>query len=96
MTPWGVASLEPRGLIGRKYVGDHYTLLYTQYISCGPQGFREEDFLSFFHYKSNDPRGIASLDPRGLIGRIYVVDHYTLLHTKYRSSGPHGFREEDF
>ena len=23
MTPWGVASLEPRGLIGRIYIGDH-------------------------------------------------------------------------
>ena len=58
MTPWGVASLEPRGLVSRIYVGDHLTLLYTKYISCGPQGFREEDFLSFFHYKSmgaNDP-----------------------------------------
>ena len=32
-------------------------------------------FLSFSHYKSmeaNDPWGVASLDPRGLIGRIYV------------------------
>ena len=85
MTPWDVASLEPRGLIGRIYVGDHYTLLHTQNIICGPHGFREEDFLSFLHYKSmgaNDPRGVASLDPRDLIGRIYVVDHYTLLHTK--------------
>ena len=45
---------------------------------------------------ANDPWGVASLDPRGLIGRIYVVDHYTLLHTKYISSGPHGFREEAF
>ena len=51
MTPWGVASLEPRGLIGRIYVGDHNTLLHTQYISCGPHGFRE-DVLSFIHYKS--------------------------------------------
>ena len=51
----------------------------------------------FFHYKSmgaNDLQGVASLDPRGLIGRIYLGDHYTLLHTKYISSGPHGFREE--
>ena len=81
MTPWGVAILEPRGLIGRIYVGDHYTLLHTQYISYGPHGFREEDFLSFLHYKSmgaNDHRGMASLDPSGLIGRIYLVDHYTL------------------
>ena len=78
MTPWGVASLEPRGLISRIYVEGHYTLLYKKYISCGPQGFREEDLLSFFHNKSmgaNDPHGVASLDPRGLTGRIYVGDH---------------------
>ena len=94
-----MASLEHRGSIGRIYVADHYTLLHSQYISCGPHGFREEDFLRFSHYKSmgaNGPRCMASLDPRSLIGRIYVVDHYTLLHTKYISSGPHGFREEDF
>ena len=35
-------------------------------------------FLSFSHYKSmgaNVPRGMASLDPWGLIGRIYVGDY---------------------
>ena len=35
-------------------------------------------FLSFSHYKSvgaYDPRGVASLDPRGMIGRIYVGEH---------------------
>ena len=98
MTPWGVASLEPSGLIGRIYVGDHYTLVHTKYISCGPHDSGEKDFLFFSHYKSmgaNDLQGVASLDPRGLIGRIYLGDHYTLLHTKYISSGPHGFREED-
>ena len=58
------------------YVGDHYTLLPTKYISCGTHGFREEDFFS--HYKSmgaNDPQEVASLGPRGLIRRIYVGDH---------------------
>ena len=30
-------------------------------------------------------------DPRGTVGRIYKEDHYTLLHTKYESSGPCGF-----
>ena len=73
-------------------------LLHTKYISSGFDGFRE-DFLSFSHYTSmgaNDPQGVASLGPRGLIGRIYVGDHKTLLHTKYVSCGPHGFREEDF
>ena len=48
MIPWGVASLDSRGLISRIYVGDHQTLLYTKYISCGPHGFREEFFFSFF------------------------------------------------
>ena len=36
------------------------------------------------------------MDPRGTVGRIYKEDHYTLLHTKYESSGPCGFWEEDF
>ena len=67
-------------------------------MSCGPHGSREEDFLRFSHYKSmgaNDPQGMANLDPRGFIGRIYVGDHQTLLHTKYLSCGPHSFREKD-
>ena len=36
------------------------------------------------------------MDPRGTVGRIYKDDHYTLLLTKYESSGPCGFGEEDF
>ena len=36
------------------------------------------------------------MDPRGTVGRIYKEDHYTLLHTKYKSSGPCGFGEEFF
>ena len=50
-------------------------------------------FLCFSHCKSmgaNDPRGGAIFD------RIYIEDHYTLLHTKYESFGPCGFGEEDF
>ena len=45
---------------------------------------------------ANDPHGVAKLDPRGMVGRIYVGDHKTLLHTKYIGSGPHDFREDDF
>ena len=77
MAPQSMANLAPRGLIGRIHVGDHYKLLHTKYISSGPHGFREED-LSFPHYKSigaNEPRGVAILGPRGLIGRIYVGNH---------------------
>ena len=36
------------------------------------------------------------MDPRGTVGRIYKEEHYTLLQTKYESSGPCGFGEEDF
>ena len=42
------------------------------------------------------PGGGARMDPRGTVGRIYKKDHYTLLDTKYESSGPCGFGEEDF
>ena len=28
----------------------------------------------------NEPLGVANLDPRGMIGRIYVGDHLMLLH----------------
>ena len=45
---WGVASLDPRALIGRIYVGNHSTLLHTKFISCGPHGFRDEDFFKLF------------------------------------------------
>ena len=53
------------------------TLLHTKYISCGIHGFREKIFQFFPINKSMDtlyPLG-ASLDPRGLTGRIYVRDH---------------------
>ena len=42
--PEGLANLEPRCMVGR----DHQALLYTKYISCGPYGYRIEDFLKFF------------------------------------------------
>ena len=57
----------------------------------------ENIFLCFFplckSMGANDPRGGASFDPRGMVGRIYKEDHYTLLHTKYESSAPCGFGE---
>ena len=48
-------------------------------------------FLCFTHCKC-----MGANDPRGMIGRIYKEDHYTLLHTKYESFGLCGFGEEDF
>ena len=48
-------------------------MLHIKYINSGTHGFREKK--SFSHYKSmggNDPQGVDNLDPRGVIGRIYV------------------------
>ena len=85
-------------MIGRIYVGYHKLLLHTKYKSSGPHGLR--DFFFIFSYcmtmGDDDPRGVANLDPRGMIGRIYVEYHLTLLHTKYTSFSPCGFREENF
>ena len=46
----------------------------------------------FFH----DAPGRGLYGPRGTVDMIYKEDHYTLLHTKYESSGPCSFGEEDF
>ena len=42
------------------------------------------------------PPGGAISDTRSMLGRIYVKLHITMLHTKYKSFGCCGFREEDF
>ena len=42
------------------------------------------------------PPGRGPYGPQVTVGRIYKEDHYTLLLTKYESSGPCGFGEEDF
>ena len=45
---------------------------------------------------ANDPQGRTIFDPRDMVGWIYKEGYYTLLHTKYESSGPCGFGEESF
>ena len=55
---------------------------------------REEDFFVSSHYKHMADYG-APMDPRGSVDKIYKEDYYILLHTKYKSSRPCGFREED-
>ena len=65
----------------------------------GPVVSEKKIFEFFSHSKSMEtinPRGVAKFDPRGMNGTIYVEDHQPLLHTKYQSFGPSGFREEDF
>ena len=43
---------------------------------------------------ANGSRDGAIFDPRDMVGRILKEDHFMLLHTKYESSGPCGFRED--
>ena len=49
-------------------------------------------FFVFFSYcrsmETIDPRGVAKFDPRGMIGTIYVEDHYPLPRTNIKAVGP--------
>ena len=66
---------------------------YTQNMKAlGLVVSEKKIFLCFTHDPPPPPPpGGAHMDPRGMVGRIYKEDHYTLLHTKYESSGPCGF-----
>ena len=73
---------------------------YTQDMEVlGHVVSEKKNFLCLSHCKymgANDPRGGGIFGPRCMIRRIYVKLHITILHTKYRSFGSCGFREEDF
>ena len=92
--------MDPRGLIGRIYVGDHYTLQHTKYISCGPHDFREEDFLSFSYYKSMGAIIAISWHGNHLDLRTVTIftnfqsSFNTRLHIKFEEIWPRGFRGE--
>ena len=38
-------------------------------------GFREDDFSHEMSMGAKDHWGVANLDPRGMVGKIYVGDH---------------------
>ena len=73
--------MDPRGTVGRMYKEDHYTLLHTKSQNMKALGLvvsEKKIFVCFSHCKSmgaNDPPGGAILDPKGMIGRIYIEDH---------------------
>ena len=57
----------------------------------------EKKIFFFFFIMSigaNDPWGMANLDLRGMVGRMYVGDYLTSLHTLSISSRPHSFIED--
>ena len=74
---------------------EYYGNIHVKYESFWSSSFREEDFFYVFPLSmgANDPRVGAIFDPRGMVGRIDKEDHYTLLHSKYESSGPCVFGE---
>ena len=59
----------------------------------GPQGHVKRTIVSLWELMT--PGVGPLLTPRVMVGRIYKEDHYTLIHTKFESSGPCGFGEED-
>ena len=78
----------------------HTNHCFTQNIKAlGLMVSEKNIFYVFSYYKSmeaNDPRGVANLDPRCMICRIYKGYHKTLLHTKYIGFRPCGLRDEIF
>ena len=78
-----MARMDPRGTVGRIYKEDHYTLLHTKYESSGPCDFGEEDLFYVFPiaclWEQMTPGSVPFFDPRGMVGRIYKEDHYTLI-----------------
>ena len=73
---------------------------FTQNIKALGLMVSEKNFFLVFSYhksmEANDPRCVANLDPRDMIGRIYEGYHLMFIHTKYIGFRPCGFREEDF
>ena len=88
----------PMVMLSRIYVKLYITMPHNKYRSFGCCGFREEDFLCISIislWQIMMLRGGTCMDPRGTFSSIYKEDHNTLLHTRYKSPGLCGFREED-
>ena len=79
MTPLGVANLAPPGAWLAGFIREITKHCYTQHIKAlGLMVSENIFFLCSSYYNSmeaNDPWGVANLDPRGMIGRIYVGYH---------------------
>ena len=97
--PRGGAIFDLRVMLCRIYIKLHITMLKPNIEALSLVVSEMKIFSCISHYKliaDNDtrPQGEACMDPRGTVGRIYKEGHYTLLHTKYESPGPCGFRED--
>ena len=67
------------------YEVKHNALLHTKYRSC--RFMVSKVFLKSYSplygksIEAKDPEGLANLEPRDMVGMIYVGDHQTLLYT---------------
>ena len=76
-----------RGTINRIYVNQCSTFLSIKFTRIGSCGFRGEDLFMFpikgLWQIKRSPLDMASMNPRGMVGRFNEGDYSTLLHTKY-------------
>ena len=68
----GSGQFGPRCMVGRNYIGDHYALLHTEHYKLCTSWF-QGSLSHFYNMGAFDPE--ASLDRRGMVGRISVGDH---------------------
>ena len=70
-------------MVGMVYIGNQETLVHTKYRNCGSHGFREDIFFVFSIISLWKPmtfRGGASLDPKGMVVRLYLGDYLASLY----------------
>ena len=80
--------------VGRIYKENHLHCFTQNMEALGHVVSEKKIFLCFSHCKSmgaNEAQDGTIFEHRGMVGRNYKEDYYTLLHTKYESSGPCGF-----
>ena len=98
--PMGEASFDPKGhhmdRIDKGLQGD---AIHTKNLRSIPSSFRGEEFWSWsslFPCSKLWPQGGVSFDLKGIIWIKLIKVHKEMLNTKYRSSNPSSFREEEF
>ena len=80
------ANLNPRGMVGRINIVNHYALIQTKYRSCRSHSFREVIPYHRVSLSKLIEPGCGQFGPQeqwGMVGMIYVGDHRTLLYAKY-------------
>jgi len=86
-------------MVWKTLIGDHPGIVPVKFGQIPISGSREEVIWSFpyiIQCKIVTPQGGVNFDPRGIIWTTLVEDLLMMLYTKYESSGPCSFRQEDF